>query len=213
MAFASRGVSIWVACHWIACQKGSRSAAQDLRRSRLHRGGCVSRLRQRQRDLPDASTPGRAGIPTRTCWTQHRAQFKPEAVWDIEAGAKLTGEDVGARADCSRDSCSIASARFRTQYRFLICAVNQVPPFDATEHWPQSIDGVADGELRRVDEDRRTGFRRRAALRSQCRQDSPTTVSGRHPDRRAYRQDFNVLQLAHAFEQATGFGKRRPEDA
>jgi len=25
-----------------------------------------------------------------------------------------------------------------------------------------------------------------------------------------YKQDFSVLQLAHAFEQATGVGKRRP---
>jgi amidase len=27
------------------------------------------------------------------------------------------------------------------------------------------------------------------------------------------KQDFNVLQLAHAFEQATGFGKKRPSIA
>ncbi|MGH2386985.1 MAG: amidase family protein, partial [Chloroflexota bacterium] len=29
-------------------------------------------------------------------------------------------------------------------------------------------------------------------------------IVGRHQD------DFGVLQMAHAFEQATGFGKRRP---
>jgi amidase len=28
-----------------------------------------------------------------------------------------------------------------------------------------------------------------------------------------YRDDFGVLQIAHAFEQATGFWKRRPEVA
>jgi amidase len=28
-----------------------------------------------------------------------------------------------------------------------------------------------------------------------------------------YRDDFGVLQLAHAFEQATGFGRRRPNVA
>jgi amidase len=28
-----------------------------------------------------------------------------------------------------------------------------------------------------------------------------------------YRDDFGVLQIAHAFEQATGFGKKRPKIA
>jgi amidase len=32
-------------------------------------------------------------------------------------------------------------------------------------------------------------------------------IVGRHQD------DWGVLQLAHAFEQATGFGRRRPEVA
>ena len=41
-----------------ARQEGSRSAAQDLRGSRLHRRRRVSRLRQRQRDLPDAAHVG-----------------------------------------------------------------------------------------------------------------------------------------------------------
>ncbi len=27
------------------------------------------------------------------------------------------------------------------------------------------------------------------------------------------KQDFSVLQIAHAFEQATNFGKKRPSDA
>ena len=29
---------------------------------------------------------------------QHRSQFKPDAVWDIESGAHLTGERSGPRA-------------------------------------------------------------------------------------------------------------------
>jgi len=28
-----------------------------------------------------------------------------------------------------------------------------------------------------------------------------------------YRDDLNVLKIAHAFEQATGFGQRRPPEA
>ncbi len=31
---------------------------------------------------------------------------------------------------------------FQKKYEFLVCAVNQVPPFDAHLDWPKSIDGV-----------------------------------------------------------------------
>jgi hypothetical protein len=32
---------------------------------------------------------------------------------------------------------------FEGQYEFVLCAVNQVPPFDASLDWPKSIEGVA----------------------------------------------------------------------
>ena len=32
--------------------------------------------------------------------------------------------------------------RFQSKYEFLLCAVNQVPPFDATLDWPKEIEGV-----------------------------------------------------------------------
>ena len=33
--------------------------------------------------------------------------------------------------------------RFQERYEFMLCAVNQLPPFEATLDWPKEIDGVA----------------------------------------------------------------------
>ena len=54
----------------------------------------------------------------------------------------MTGEDVG-RALIQQGQLIERMRAFQQKYEFLICAVNQVPPFDATEPWPKSIDGVA----------------------------------------------------------------------
>ena len=72
---------------------------------------------------------------------QHRSQFKPEAVWDIESGAHVTGEDLG-RALIQQGQLIERMRAFQQKYDFLICAVNQVLPFDAGEPWPKSIEGV-----------------------------------------------------------------------
>ena len=31
---------------------------------------------------------------------------------------------------------------FQEEYEFLLCAVNQVPPFDAKIDWPREVEGV-----------------------------------------------------------------------
>src|SRR5688500_2928606 len=71
----------------------------------------------------------------------HRDEMKDEAVWQIEAGRELSGSDV-ANAMARHGELMENFRRFLEQYEFLICAVNQVPPFDATIHWPKEIEGV-----------------------------------------------------------------------
>ena len=51
-------------------------------------------------------------------------------MWDIESGAHLTGEDIG-RALMQQGQLIERMRAFQEKYEFLICAVNQVPPFDA----------------------------------------------------------------------------------
>ncbi len=71
----------------------------------------------------------------------HRHKMKPEAVWQIELGRNLTGDDI-ARVMQLHGELMQRMHRFQEKYEFVICAVNQVPPFDATLDWPHEIDGV-----------------------------------------------------------------------
>ena len=71
----------------------------------------------------------------------HRRQMKPEAIDEIERGARVTAEDMN-RARAKHDQLLARVTAFFDRYEFLICAVNQVPPFDAEIDWPHEIDGV-----------------------------------------------------------------------
>lgn len=142
----------------------------------------------------------------------HRSAIKPEAIWDIEAGAKLAGEDV-ARAIIRHGALLERVRVFQEKYEFLVCAVNQVPPFDARWNWPKSIDGV-------TMENYVAWMKSAYWISTTCRpaisvpagftpEGLPVGIQivGRHRD------DLGVLRMGHAFEQATGAGKRRPEGA
>ncbi|MGE5219343.1 MAG: amidase family protein, partial [Chloroflexota bacterium] len=72
---------------------------------------------------------------------EHRDRMKPEAVWQIEAGRDLTGAAV-ANAMARHGELMQRMHRFHQRYEFLLCAVNQLPPFDAELSWPREIDGV-----------------------------------------------------------------------
>ena len=71
----------------------------------------------------------------------HRAQIKPEAVDEIERGAKVTDTQL-AEAAAKHRLLLARIDRFFEQHDFFICAVNQVPPFDAGIDWPHEVDGV-----------------------------------------------------------------------
>jgi amidase len=143
---------------------------------------------------------------------EHRAQMKPEAIWDIESGAKFTGTDI-ARAIIRHGELIERVRKFQETYGFLVCAVSQVPPFDASLDWPKSIEGVA---MENYVSWMKSAYWISATCRPAISVPAGFTpeglpvgiqIVGRHRD------DFGVLQIAHAFEEATGFGKRRPPDA
>jgi len=140
-----------------------------------------------------------------------RAELKPDAIAEIEAGARLSGEDV-ARALMSQAQMLERMRVFQEKYRFLICAVNQVPPFDASEHWPKSINGVA---MENYISWMKSTYWISATCRPAISVPAGFTEDGLPVGIQIvgrYRRDYTVLQLAHAFEEATGFGGRRPPD-
>jgi amidase len=69
-----------------------------------------------------------------------RAELKPEIVWEIEHGLRLTALDV-ARVEEARIEWYDAALRFLDRYDFVIAPSTQVFPFPISTHWPAGIDG------------------------------------------------------------------------
>ncbi len=139
----------------------------------------------------------------------HRDLLKPEAIREIEGGLRLTLAEVG-RAMVQHGQLLERMRRFQERYEFLCCAVNQVPPFDATIDWPKAIDGVA--------MDHYVAWMKSAYWITTTFRPAISVPAGFTPEGLPvglqivgrHRADFSLLQMAHAFEQATGVGRRRP---
>ncbi len=142
----------------------------------------------------------------------YRDQMKPEAVWEVETGARLSGADV-ARATVQQGEIMERMRRFQERYEFVVCAVNQVPPFDVALDWPKAIDGEPMEHY--------LAWMRSAYWITVTFCPAISVPAGFTADALPvglqivgrYRDDFGVLRIAHAFEQATGFGRRRPPEA
>jgi amidase len=139
----------------------------------------------------------------------HRHQLKDTVIWNLEQGQKITGPDL-ARAERQRTRLYHRVREFMASREFLVLPVTQVPPFDVNTAYPTEINGVALPTyidwMRACSDITVTGL---PAISVPCGftpEGLPVGIQivGRHHD------DWGVLQLAHAFEQATGFWKRRP---
>ncbi len=140
---------------------------------------------------------------------KHREQMKPEAVWEIESGAKLTASDL-SDAMIQHGAIMERMRRFEEKYEFMLCAVNQVPPFDATMDWPKEVEAVKmDNYVAWMKSAYWITVTFRPAISVPAGFTSEGLPVGIQLVGR-YRDDLGVLQIANAFEQATGFGRTRP---
>ena len=138
-----------------------------------------------------------------------RDQMKPEAIWEVEQGARQSGADI-SRAMARHAELLERVRVFFERYDFLVCAVNQVPPFDVGIDWPKAIESVAMENY--------IAWMRSAYWITSTFCPAISVPAGFTPEGLPvgiqivgrHREDLGVLRLAHAFERATGVGRRRP---
>jgi amidase len=139
----------------------------------------------------------------------HRARMKDTVVWNIEEGRKLTGAQV-ARAERDRVVLHRRMQAFMATHEFLVLPTMQVAPFDIDQPWVDTIDGV---KLPTYLDWMKSCYwitvTGHPAISVPCGFTPEGLPVGLQIVGRLH-DDFGVLQLAHAFETATGFGKRRP---
>jgi amidase len=99
---------------------------------------------------------------------------------------------------------------FKNEYDFFIAPVSQVLPFDVNKHYPTEIAGVKmENYMAWMKSAYYISVARNPAISVPCAFSASglpirIQIVGRYHD------DWEVLQLACAFEQATNIGKRRP---
>ena len=71
----------------------------------------------------------------------HRAELKPEVIWNVEKGLSLRMEEV-ARAESARTALMHRVAQFFERYDCLLCPATIVPPFPVGERYVTSCNGV-----------------------------------------------------------------------
>ena len=139
----------------------------------------------------------------------HGDQLNEYVHWHVEEGRKLTGPYL-SRVELKRSALYQRVHEFMDKYEFFLLPVNQVLPFDVTQHYPTEINGVKMENYL-------------AWMKSACYITAPGNpaasvpcaysksglpigiqIVGRNHD------DWGVLQMAFAFEQARNLQKRKP---
>lgn len=143
-----------------------------------------------------------------------RREIKDSIIWNVEQGLKLTTEQI-ARADSLRNTLYQRMRAFLERYEFLLCPVNQVVPFPSEIEYPTLIDGVAMGNyldwMKSCYYITITSHPAVSVPAGFTNDATPLPVGLQIVGR--YRDDFGVLQLAHAFEQQSKAWQQRPSVA
>jgi amidase len=137
-----------------------------------------------------------------------REQMKPEAVWEIENGLKLTAADV-YRASVDRSAWYLALNALFQKYDYLVLPSAQVFPFDAELHWPKAIAGKAMDTYHRWMEVVIGGTLAGVPVISVPAGFGPGGLPMGLQILGPAQKDLAVLQIAYAYEQATDYTRRR----
>jgi len=139
----------------------------------------------------------------------HRDQMKDTILWEIERGLNLTGADI-AHAEVLHSQVWDRMRIFLDKYEYFILPATQVPPFDINQPYVTEIEGV---HMKNYIEWMKCcwliSILENPAISvpaGYTKEGLPVglQIVGRHRD------EWSVLQLAHAYEQATKSTHRRP---
>jgi amidase len=139
------------------------------------------------------------------------ARVKETIRWNVEKGRALSGEDV-SRAQRLRTALFARVHAFMEEYAFLVLPVNQVPPFDVDTEYPMEI---ADVRMETYIDWMKSAYyvtvTGHPAVSVPCGfTDAGLPVGVQIVGR--YHDDFGVLQLAYAYQQATRLHEQRPPE-
>ncbi len=141
---------------------------------------------------------------------EHPNAFKDTLKGEIEEGLRLTGVDI-ARAETAHSQFWRRFQAFLENYEYFVLPTTQLPPFDVNTPYPTEIAGVKLNNyidwMKSCWYISATGNPAASVPGGFTPEGLPVGVQivGRN------NEDFSVLQMAQAFEQATGFGKKHPD--
>ncbi len=139
----------------------------------------------------------------------HRDQLKATVIWNAEKGLAMSMKDHGEA--CFKQAQMFAELQhFMADIDFLACPVTQVPPFSKEIEYPKEIEGIRF--------DTYIDWMRSCSDITTTTHPAISVPAGFTPEGLPVglqivgksRDDRSVLELAYAFEQATGIGQRRP---
>jgi amidase len=129
--------------------------------------------------------------------------------WHVEEARKLTGPYL-SRLELKRSALYQRVRAFMEKYEFFVLPVSQVLPFDVTQHYPTEIAGVKmENYISWIKSAYYISTTGNPAASVPCADSKGglpigLQIVGRNHD------DWAVLQMAYAFEQARNLEKRRP---
>ena len=140
---------------------------------------------------------------------EHPEAFKDTLTGEIEEGLRLTAMEV-ARAETAHGQLWRRFQAFLEKYEYFVLPTTQLPAFDVNTPYPTEIAGVKF--------DNYIDWMKSCWYISATGNPAASVPGGFTPEGLPVglqivgrnKEDFSVLQMAHAFEQATGFGKKRP---
>ncbi|QUD89197.1 amidase [Phenylobacterium montanum] len=139
----------------------------------------------------------------------HRALLKPEAIFEVESGMKLSAYDV-TRAEVVRAEWYQAVRKLFERYDYFVLPTAQVFPFNVDMHWPSEIAGrqmeTYHEWMKVVLPISMTGCPALAVPAGFGPQGLPMGLQIVGPNH----AELACLQLAYAYDQATQWPKKRP---